>query len=397
MGEGGTEPFTAALDGSPHPWFIPAVVKAWWCAALTTGLVMVPGVTLAEESLPDMLRRVAPSVVQVVVDEEAVGSGFVYPTPRHVTTAYTAVNHDGEVWVVLTGGVRARARVVAWSRTDDIALLEVPQALPVAPLELEPAAGFAGQPIVMLGRPTPADGQKPEKPVARDLPTPRFGFVSLVSGAQVNVDVQSCTRGDHGAPILTTNGRVLGVVSGKVDERLGSVDAATAAAVRVVQQQSGKQGEFEAHEPAEKGPFAGVYMSPWQAYHQVGAGMITGYKYRWLSLTIAATFSHASFAPIAPDRQRARYTVASEVYGTVDWRYAKGRKLIFGAGFAVTLTSFNVRENGREVDLDAKDRVDASVDPLLVLQDVEGPVMFGLGWAPTAEAARLDIGLILGR
>jgi S1-C subfamily serine protease len=62
--------------------------------------VTVSGVVRAEESLPDVLRRVAPSVVQVEVDKEAVGSGFVYPTPRHVTTVYTAINDDGEVWVV---------------------------------------------------------------------------------------------------------------------------------------------------------------------------------------------------------------------------------------------------------------------------------------------------------
>lgn len=347
--------------------------------------------------MPDMLRRVAPSVVQIKVDKDAVGSGFVYPTPRHVTTAYSSVNRDGEISVVLSGGVRAVARVVAWSKDDDLAILELPQALPVGPLELEPASGFAGQQVVLLGRPTPESWQSPEKPVERGIPTPRFGFVGLVSETQVNVDLQSWTTGDHGAPILTTTGRVLGVLSGKVHERLSLADAASVTRVRAVQKQVGKQGTFEAKEPAVKGPFAGVYVSPWQAYHQVGAGAITGYKYRWLSLTISSTYSHASFTPIGPDTLRSRYSFASEVYGTVDWTYMKGRKLIFGAGFAITLTAFSVREQGRRVDLGVEDGSDGRLDPLLVLQSVEGPVLFGIGWAPAAQAARLDIGLIFGR
>ena len=49
------------------------------------------------------------------------------------------------------------------------------------------------------------------------------------------------------------------------------------------------------------------------------------------------------------------------------------------------------------LDLGVKDGSDGRLDPLLVLQSVESPVLFGIGWAPAAQAARLDIGLIFGR
>jgi hypothetical protein len=42
-------------------------------------------VALAEEPIPDVLRRVAPAVVQIRMGDDLTGSGFVYPTPRHVT------------------------------------------------------------------------------------------------------------------------------------------------------------------------------------------------------------------------------------------------------------------------------------------------------------------------
>jgi S1-C subfamily serine protease len=156
-----------------------------------------------------MLRRVAPGIVQIKVGDEAVGSGFVYPTPKHVTTAYSVVNRDGELNVVTAGGRVEHARVVAWSDADDLAILELHAAVSTAPLELESTKGFAGENIVLLGRPTLSDPEKVDEPVRRDVPTPRFGSVGLISSRQVNVDVRTWD-GDAGAPILTTAGRVLG-------------------------------------------------------------------------------------------------------------------------------------------------------------------------------------------
>lgn len=342
-----------------------------------------------------MLVRVAPTVVQIKVGEETVGSGFVYPTPRHVTTAYSVVNRDGELRVVLAGGALVPARVVAWSEADDLAILELPVNVS-APLLLEPAMGLAGQSVILLGHPKVVDPEKVDEPVHRIRPTPRFGFVGLVSSNQVHVDVASWP-GYDGAPILTTAGRVLGVLSGRAERRLALLDAAAVARIEAVRQKIGKQPAFDADPPADKGVFTGVYVAPWQAYHQVGAGVITGYRYRWLAASLTNTFSHASFTPLDADRMRARWSVAYEGYVSAAWTYTKHRKLCLGAGLALTATAFDVKQNGRTVDLEPEDSVDGRVDPILVLQDVEGPVLFGISYAPLAQAARLDIGIIIGR
>jgi hypothetical protein len=343
-----------------------------------------------------MLRRVAPSVVQIKADKEAVGTGFVYPTPRHVTTSYTVANHDGELTVVLANGNSATAKVVAWSEADDIAILELPGVVSATPLLLEPTYGYAGQDVVLLGHATLSNPEEVDEPVHRDFPTPRFGSVALVSTRQVNVDVQ-VWAGDAGAPILTTSGRVLGVVSGKWERRLGVLDAASAIRIDAVRQQIGKQPAFDPHLPARKGFYSGVYVSPWQAYHQVGAGILTGYRYRWFAASLANTFSHASFTPLDAETMRARWQIDYELYATADWSYTKQRKLCLGAGLALTATIFDVKRNGRTVDLPPKDASDGRLDPLLVLQDIEGPILFGIAYAPFAQAARLDIGFVIGR
>jgi S1-C subfamily serine protease len=195
-------------------------------------------VAYAQESVPDVLRRVAPSVVRIKVGDE-LGSGFVYPTARHVTTSYTLVNHEGELELVLGGGKRLHARVAAWSEADDVAILELPRSLGSAPLQLEPASGFAGQDVILLGRPTLVDPEAVDEPVRRDVPTPRFGKVGVASATQVNVDVATW-RGDVGAPIITSTGRVLGVVSGRTERRLGLVDTASAGRIEAVRKQIGK-------------------------------------------------------------------------------------------------------------------------------------------------------------
>lgn len=350
----------------------------------------------AQEPIPDVLRRVAPAVVQIRMGDDLTGSGFVYPTPRHVTTSYSVVNHHSDPTVVLAGGTLASARVVAWSEADDLAILELSSPARSASLLLEPAFGFAGQDVILLGYPSNEKRDAVDQPVQREVPTPRFGAVGLVSANQVSVDVDTW-RGDHGAPILTRAGRVLGVVSGKVEQRLGLIDAASVTRIDALRKRIGKQGVFEAKLPAEKGVFSGVYVAPWQAYHQVGAGILTGYRYRWLAATLSLTFSHASFTPLDAERMRARWSATYEGYVTADWSYTKRRKLCFGAGAALNWTVFDVRQNGRDVDLEGKDSSQARADILFVLQDIEGPVLLGVTYAPVAQAARLDIGLVFGR
>ncbi len=56
-----------------------------------------------------------------------------------------------------------------------------------APLQLDPAVGLAGQNVIVLGHPTLVRPEEVDEPMRRTLPTPRFGFVGLVSSSQVHL------------------------------------------------------------------------------------------------------------------------------------------------------------------------------------------------------------------
>jgi hypothetical protein len=363
---------------------------------VAVALTQAAGVARAQEVTADVLLRAAPAVVRIKADDDAVGSGFIYPTSKHVTTAYTAINHHGDLTVVLADGKSVPARVVAWSDADDLAILELGTAVNVAPLELEPQRGFTGERVALLGYPALSNPEDVERPPRRDSPTPRFGTVSLVSPTQVNIDVGIWT-GDRGAPFLTANGRVLGVLSGKRERSLGTADAATVSQIDSLRTQVGKFGEFDPTPPGDGGVFAGFYVSPWGAYHEVGAGILTGWRYRWIALNLATTFSHASFTPLNATQMRARWSYINEAYVSANWNYTRHRQLCFGSGLRLRFTTYNVKQDGQSVDLPPEDAGTARLDPFFVIQDIEGPVLFGVSYAPLDSAARLDIGIVFGR
>lgn len=371
-------------------------MKKWCSVLVAVALLQAAGVVRAQEVTADVLLRAAGSVVRIKADADAVGSGFIYPTSKHVTTAYTAINHHGDLSVVLADGKSVSARVVAWSDDDDLAILELATAVNVDPLELDPQLGFTGEKVVSLGYPTLGQPEKVEKPPRRDSPTPRFGTVSLVSPTQLNIDVHTWS-GDDGAPILTSRGRVLGVVSGKHERALGTADAASASRIESLRAQIGRFPEFDPTPPGDGGFFTGLYVSPWGAYHEVGAGLLTGWRYRWIAVGLASTFSHASFTPLDATQMRARWSYINEAYVSANWNYSRHRQLCFGSGLRLRFTHYNVRQDGQSVDLPPEYASTARLDPFFVVQDIEGPFLLGVSFAPVDQTARLDVGIVFGR
>jgi hypothetical protein len=351
--------------------------------------------TVRAETLPDVLRRVAPKVVRVQYDEDSIGTGFVYPDDRHITTAYSVVNRKGEPEVVLRTGAVFKVKVVAWSEEDDLAILELPVSSGQRALELEPSEPYAGEDVVLMGFPHSSKESKEEQR-RRRIPTPRFGKVSVISATQVTVDVDNW-GGDDGAPFITEAGRVLGVLSGNREKRLGGPDAALPARVAALSQRLNKQGKFEPHLRTPKGFFAAVYMSPLQPDRMIGAGLLSGFRYGHFATNWSITISRGSYIPTSSSESHAITQLAVDLVQTWDFNVAKDGKLAFGVGLSGALSFQSNKVNGMDLKYDPKRDGASRIDPVLAFQDIADFVIIGASWMPTRRAARLDLGIVFNR
>ena len=346
-----------------------------------------------QEALPNMLWRVAPSIVQVHVGDQW-GSGFVYPTPRHVTTAYSVVNRNDDVEVVLGNGRVFRARVVAWSVADDLAILELPQNLGAAPLSLILTPPSVGVAVVLLGYPRRKDEEE-EELGPRALPTPRFGNVSMMSATKVQIDVDYW-KSDAGAPILSVTGEVVGVSSDVTKTRV-VLDAARAERWAELAANIGRQGEFDPDPPAESSFFLGLYVSPFHSDRLHGAGGVTGYRYNWVAATLSGGFLQSDFEPASRDAFASRYELSFELYATLDIRYADQRKLCLGGGLTGIVGGEETRHITPAGDIQSEWDDRSRLHPILVLQDVESVALVSGMVELVDPAVRIDIGLVFGR
>jgi serine protease Do len=174
--------------------------------------------TAQAETQQDMIARVKPSVVKIIVREEmgiAMGSGvIVTPNGRIVTNAHVVGTHRvGDLVVVqLINGTKIQAKILAVNHDRDQAYLQLPRLMdkethaPVA----WPYSNFAGtapregDPVFAMGHPL-------------GLPfTVTKGIVSGL-GSRGNMYIQflqtdaSITHGNSGGPLYNAQGEVLGI------------------------------------------------------------------------------------------------------------------------------------------------------------------------------------------
>jgi S1-C subfamily serine protease len=139
------------------------------------------------------------------------GSGFVYAPHRVVTNAHVVAGTD-QVAVQVGRNHSLPATVVLFDPRVDIAVLNVP-GLNAVPLPMSRSAAAQGTPAVVLGY--PEDGPYTVRPA-------RIRTQATVSGSDIyghgTVDrriysVRSIIRsGNSGGPLMSYQGRVLGVV-----------------------------------------------------------------------------------------------------------------------------------------------------------------------------------------
>jgi S1-C subfamily serine protease len=172
------------------------------------------------EWLKSVYESVANSVV-LIETEGGTGSGFFFYGPRYVATALHVVD-DAETIVVNTmDGRRYPGTVVAYSRDYDVALVELPGAVPGARvLPAHRGEVDIGETVAVIGH--PFSGLDKTLPQLRGLLNWSLtqGVVGAVSGSWLQTDA-AINPGNSGGPVLNGRGEVIGVVSAKLTEAQG--------------------------------------------------------------------------------------------------------------------------------------------------------------------------------
>jgi S1-C subfamily serine protease len=162
-------------------------------------------------------RETRNKVVVVERPEGGLGAGFVFHTKRHVLTALHVVEASRYARIVLSSGKAMAGEVVAVDEANDLALLELSGEQPEEPLlprqHVEP-----GWPVVALGHPYGTLSERGFEGVLKYSVSQ--GIVSAVSGAHLQTDAL-IAPGNSGGPILTCDGRVVGVASQTLGDRIG--------------------------------------------------------------------------------------------------------------------------------------------------------------------------------
>lgn len=193
-----------------------------------------------EATLTALYRRANPAVVYIIVSNRSSGSGFVYDRKGHIVTNNHVVADGQSYEIVFANGERRRGRLVGTDVDSDLAVLKVDD-LPadIEPLPVAETDDLAvGQFVVAIGNPFGEQGSMSLGIVSgldRSLRSARGAATSSYSLPKVIQTDAPINPGNSGGPLLTLDGRVVGVNSAIVSTtgvNSGVGYAVPAAAVR---------------------------------------------------------------------------------------------------------------------------------------------------------------------
>lgn len=186
--------------------------------------------------LPDfvaLIERIGPSVAAIGDGRQTLGSGFAI-RPTLVITAAHVAQATGAAAVVISAGRQQAARIVAMREEDDVALLEISQAMP--PLVLAPAPPRVGEWIVVIGNPF-GGGMTATAGIVSAAPGAISATADLARRIQINAAVNP---GNSGGPVCNLRGEVVGATTSLVAAGQGIAFATSASLLRSFLTSSGK-------------------------------------------------------------------------------------------------------------------------------------------------------------
>jgi tetratricopeptide (TPR) repeat protein len=179
-----------------------------WCALfITFGGLQARG----QEALPDLVRRIKPSVVAIVTydsrgEKLSRGSGF-FNAPDRVVTNRHVIENAYRVEVHLGNGATYTAKgVVAVDGEGDIAILQVEVPKGSAPaLPVGRTTPQEGESIVVIGNPLGLEGSVSNGIVSAVREIPNFGRIIQITAP--------ISPGSSGSPVVNMQGQVIGVAT----------------------------------------------------------------------------------------------------------------------------------------------------------------------------------------
>jgi S1-C subfamily serine protease len=144
------------------------------------------------------------------------GTGFVFLNNRTVATALHVIEGTTTPEVVLSNGEELSAKVIAWDEDWDLAILQLPKPVTAPPLHVVTEGQVTvGDLVATLGNPWGAEQRKLPNSTA-PVWALSHGIISAPPGDLIQTDAP-VNPGNSGGPLLTTSGRVVGVLVVRVE------------------------------------------------------------------------------------------------------------------------------------------------------------------------------------
>jgi hypothetical protein len=192
-----------------------------WTAAVASGVGVVLALALpASSDVPDfapMIKMVTPSVAFVLSKDEngrlaESGTAFVVDPTGLLLTALHVVDEASQISVLLPSQRALGADVIGIDVDHDVALLSAPSMPRPGPpaLALGNSSGVhLGETVLVVGYPLPS----PQSPTL----TVTHGIVSALRTQAGYIQIDAPVNpGDSGGPVLTRDGKVIGIVDASV-------------------------------------------------------------------------------------------------------------------------------------------------------------------------------------
>lgn len=163
----------------------------------------------------DLYNEVRDSIVLVRAGDSE-GTGFAFMSSRLIATAFHVIEGEPAPVVVLSSGKELPAKVVAWDEEWDLALLELSRPIEGEPLEVVAEGQVTvGAAVATIGNPWGAEQRKLPNSTA-PVWALSHGIVSAPPGDLIQTDAP-VNPGNSGGPLLTSTGRVVGVLVVRVE------------------------------------------------------------------------------------------------------------------------------------------------------------------------------------
>ncbi|HEY2405769.1 MAG TPA: serine protease [Polyangiaceae bacterium] len=331
------------------------------------------------------------------------GTGVVFENAHTVLTSYELVNVSGELRVVVAGPASIAAKVVAWSKADDLAVLDLERDAPALPLVAATEPAYSGLAAILLYQPRDSEGSFDK--LEWNVPIPRFCRVGRVSTKELDMDLASwALPGEDGAPLVDQTGKLIAMLSAQSAKERRAIATPIDRAKALLHTRE-KQGTFS---PETRIRFyGGLFVTPLydeafgtttESRAFLGAGLDVGLRVSWLFLGLTEGIFRSDHRRLSAGTTEALDRFRFELQGGPELDLGNYGDLFLGPTIAADVDTVETSAATATNEISSSTRTEGHIRPGLVLgyafRNFFIRDIFGLK-AP--GEARLELGLQTGR